>query len=50
MQAGVAEADAVIMRMPLESLAEADADAQVQCNLDIKTFYIMTLWLHRTPY
>ena len=29
MQAGVAEADAVIMRMPLESLAEADADAQV---------------------
>ena len=29
MQAGVAEADAVILRMPLQSLAAADADAQV---------------------
>ena len=29
LQAGVAEADAVILRMPLESLAANDADAQV---------------------
>ena len=29
LQAGVAEADVVIMRMPLQSLEDADADAQV---------------------
>ena len=29
LQAGVAEADAVILRMPLHSLADNDADAQV---------------------
>lgn len=29
LQAGVAEADAVILRMPLESLTANDADAQV---------------------
>lgn len=28
-QAGVAEADAVILRMPLQALADNDADAQV---------------------
>jgi len=28
LQAGVAEADAVILRMPLHSLADNDADAQ----------------------
>ncbi len=29
LQAGIAEADAVILRMPLHSLADNDADAQV---------------------
>ena len=29
LQAGVAEADAVILRMPLDSLAAINADAQV---------------------
>ena len=29
MQAGVAEADAVILRMPLQTLADGDTDAQV---------------------
>ena len=33
LQAGVAEADAVILRMPLESLAANDADAQVIANI-----------------
>ncbi|KAL3157123.1 hypothetical protein ABBQ38_001368 [Trebouxia sp. C0009 RCD-2024] len=33
LEAGVAEADAVILRMPLQSLAAADADAQVVSSL-----------------
>lgn len=44
LQAGVAEADVVILRMPLQSLADNDADAQVAAALlQIYTFFALVL-------
>jgi len=48
-QAGVAEADAVILRMPLHSLADNDADAQVisfppVCVICVQLFPLLRLY------